>query len=255
MFPGANLVLGGSYTPTVLPATAANGDQLERNTTGLTFTVGAASNGGPTAAVVAPPAPAVPVTFGTEQTIAMTGANNDSKVFIKTISNSTVGALTADGSLVITFNRPVTLNDTTTANLFAAGPPTAVTYYGFNAVVTSDSSTAATKATFGYPAATNTTTAAVKPVTAALSADGLTLTLKPNFTTAPAATDFDLLITYSDSIGVIAGVSQPNVPTVSPVGQPEVKYSIFSGFGPNGQLVTSTGAAATGGVNMIGPRP
>lgn len=149
-FPGANLVLGGNYTPVVLPI-VREGVQLAR-TSGSSFTVGTTNN---------------------EQVISMgdlSPGNESDGVYATSATNRDVDditGLTNPGRVVITFNRPVEL-------VPIANVP-------FSVILTN-----AGGAVLDAPSATG-----------SLSADGLTLTVDPVFTTAPVAADTNMSATFS----------------------------------------------------------
>jgi hypothetical protein len=84
-------------------------------------------------------------------------------LFATSASNQVPGTITADGTLTVTFNQPVILSTTT-----------------IGAVMTNST------ATFNTPNATG-----------ALSADGMTLTITPNFFALPAATDAGATVHYT----------------------------------------------------------
>jgi hypothetical protein len=100
-------------------------------------------------------------------------------VYITSATNQLAGQVIQSGQLVLTFNAPVTL---------------------VNAAATSFSATLFNNAT---------ATLAVPAVTAALSADGLTLTLSPNFAVVPGATDRGLGINYGDGTALVSPRSYP----------------------------------------------
>lgn len=88
----------------------------------------------------------------------------DASLYIASASNRAQGQITPSGELVITFNAPVVLVNT--------------------AAITASLSVGSTGVL------------ATPPATASLTADGLTLTLAPSWTTAPASTDENQTITY-----------------------------------------------------------
>lgn len=136
--------------------------------------------------------------------------SNNFGLYVTSISNSVSGSINGSGQLIITFNRSVTVNKGAT---------------GFGLGVLPGG---------GLPAPVF---AGTNPVTASLSTDGLTLTLSPNFTTAPASTSYDTSIQYS-----------PGTATISPVGYPGSTFDVFS-------LLKANGAAISGAVKMIGTQP
>jgi hypothetical protein len=198
VFAGSQLVLGGAYKPVVLPTVA---DSVQTATTvGSGFVEGADNGTGASS---------------NEQTITLSDAVSGSSqagLYVASVSNSVAGAVQASGELTIVFNRAVQLNN-------EASPST-----GFGGALNYNTGSA--------------TLSVTRPVTATLSSDGLTLVLKPNWTTQPASNDYSLNITYSDS-----------VVTVSPVGQPDLAYGIFS------DLYLSTGSHPSGAVWLTSPSP
>jgi hypothetical protein len=278
VFSGASLVLGGNYTAVVLPAVATanaatgmQADQLEQKF-GAIFTVGAPIAGN---------------VLGTEQTIAMTGANNnDSVLAITKISNSTAGILADAGNLIITFNRPVTINNnnrpvaTTTIDNATGLAPTAAstnitttnTVYGFGATIASSSLLTTAKLTaFGA-------TADIRPVVATLDATRTILTLTPKFSVAKAGGDFDLRITYFDTpqaanlpapvitatatvpvvtttVAFVAGAANAAA-SVSPLDKPEAQFGIFAANPTTGnQVPLRSGVAISPIVRITAPAP
>ena len=203
VFNGADLVLGGQYTPVVLPVVTPVADgsiQLAR-TTGTSFSEGAAS---------------IVTASAISQTINMNDSvygNNAAGLYVVSASNSTAGTLTSSGVLTFTFNQPVVLNTVT---------PTGATPLGFSASLTNNI-TAALNPTTNTAAPSPT-----KQVTSSLSADGKTLTLTPSFSTNPNPTgDYNLIITYASGTA-----------TVSPAGHPEQTFSVFSLTTANGAIVS-----------------
>ena len=111
----------------------------------------------------------------------------DYGLYVKEISNLAYDQVDSTGTLKITFNRPVTLG---------ARPAPATANFG------------ATASVAGYHASSGVLDATA-PVTAVPSTDGLTLTLTPKWTTAPAATDFDTAIQYLDGTGYLSVKGYP----------------------------------------------
>jgi len=145
-FDNTDLVLGGSYS-VVVEALTFEGQQLAAITTAA-FISGVNSE---------------------TRVVNMTAITNS--LVATSASNSIPGTITADGSLVITFNQPVIVDtDPTTMNFSAT----------------------ATHGTLKSPA-----------VKASLSSDGMTLTLTPDWTTGPATTDKGVTITYTCTGGVV----------------------------------------------------
>jgi len=205
-FASAQLVLGGQYAVVVLPGKPSNANDANvplLRTDGVTFTEGTAAVG--------------QVIVQKDGTVAA----NQAGLFVASASNQTAGVLSADGSLTITFNRPVTLNNATSVGL------------GFDASVTRDNPSA----TASTVASLNANSQNTRTVTATLASNGLSLVLTPSWFQTPASSDFDLQITYVDGTA-----------TVSPVGQPELTFGIFS------QLKLADGSAVSGAVNINGPQ-
>lgn len=108
--------------------------------------------------------------------------NNDYGLYVTSISNSVADQYDSTGKLVITFNRAVT---------FTAGSDWPK---GFNATHTS------------WNGVLNGT----DPVTSTLSADGLTLTLTPNWAASPSSSELGTAITYENGNAFISVVGYPN---------------------------------------------
>jgi hypothetical protein len=120
-------------------------------------------------------------------TMAEAVPGNDNGLYVTSASNSDADALNASGVLTIGFSRTVSLVDERNIDAILSGDTV-------NAVL-------------------NSTTAPDSRVNATLSADGLTLTLTPIFTTAPVAfndtnnealADDNLVVTYSNVLVRIA---------------------------------------------------
>lgn len=154
VFAGSTLVLGGAYTPTVLPIKYE--DTNLALTTGGMITVGASAS---------------PLT----QLIAMAdedpGSDADALHYLYA-SNNDQNDVLASGVLTVVFNRPVALVDESdfTAIVACTG--------GCNTVVLTDSAGAGS-------------------VTAAVSSDGYTLTLTPQFATPLGTDDDSATITFA----------------------------------------------------------
>lgn len=166
-FSSDNLVLGGAYGVNVLPVTH-EGIALAQGS-GITVTVGAFA--------------ATDVTGDNfTQIVALDDLvpGTDDGLYIVSASNSDSTNVTGSGILTITFSRAVSFADETDILATLSSATTAV----LDATNVSDST-----------------------VTASLSADGLTMTFTPVFTTAPVAfngsnsatADNALLITYSNA--------------------------------------------------------
>ncbi len=242
VFAGTSLVLGGSYTPVVLPA--VNGGLQLATKFGNTFNEGVAGTSGVSQTI-------------TPQLAAL--AANTSGLYIASVDNTnTSGVLRSTGVLTITFSRAVELSNSATANVTtgAAAPFTGDVIFGYFATLSGNPSTAGLTASINLPALDSVANASIKPVAAVLSADGLTLTLTPNLKTLSAATDFDLAVAYSAGVAA-AGISYVE-PTINIKGAPEAKFTLFGAAGST-QLTKADGttinAIANPKVNMIGPRP
>ncbi len=98
-------------------------------------------------------------------------------VYITSATNQLAGQVIQSGQLVLTFNAPVTLVNATS----------------FSATLFNNA----------------TATLAVPAVVATLSADGLSLTLSPNFAVVPGATDRGLGIIYGDGTALVSPRSYP----------------------------------------------
>ena len=98
-------------------------------------------------------------------------------VYITSATNQLAGQVIQSGQLVLTFNAPVTLVNATS----------------FSATLFNNA----------------TATLAVPAVVATLSADGLSLTLSPNFAVVPGATDRGLGINYGDGTALVSPRSYP----------------------------------------------
>jgi hypothetical protein len=109
-------------------------------------------------------------------------------LYVDDISNK-AEELNANGDLTIHFSRPVRVSDLT----------------DFSAFVGSSGGTAATLD-------------GTTPATATLSADGLTLTLRPNWTTQPAATDRGVYVFFTATA------------TIGVQGYPNTAFTLFGGI-------------------------
>ncbi len=158
-FDGDNLVLGGSYTVTVLPL-VYEGVQLA-TAGGGPMVVGALASDN---VLVIPMVDEVP------------GAQGEG-LFVTYASNSDPDDILSTGVLTVVFNRPIALVSEDDCLAALAG--------------------AVTGALDGSDAPDST-------VDAAVSADGYTLTLTPNFVTALGATDLSCFITYT-AVEITAG--------------------------------------------------
>lgn len=161
-FAGSTLVLGGAYTPVVLPI-KHEGTQLARN---ILAGIVAGTSTNPILATMADTSP---------------GAQDDG-IFVVFASNRDVDditGLTNPGVLTLVFNRAVALNN-------ATGNPFTATLVNAGAALLNGAGTATS-------------------VAGVLSADGLTLTLTPQFTTAPIATDINLDVVFAGGQLTVAG--------------------------------------------------
>jgi hypothetical protein len=172
-------------TPVVLPV-AFEGVQLAQYT-GSTVQVG------------------LDVAVGVLSVSDLAPGTNPYGLYVTEISNSVDGQIQSDGSLSMTFSRPVVLN--TSASMV------------FGAALSGSS---------GVLDGTN-------PVIVEISADGLTLTLRPRYTTTPVATDRGSYITYADGSA-----------TVSVRGYPADAFDLFDLYGSDNALIS-------GRVNLTQP--
>jgi len=116
--------------------------------------------------------------------------NNDYGLYVTSISNNVLDQIDTTGTLTITFNRAVTLGIDTAVAPFTSG-------FGAALAV--------------LPSATVWPAAPASRVNASLSADGLTLTLTPTWTTPPAlATEMGQAITYTNNNGYLSVKGYPD---------------------------------------------
>jgi hypothetical protein len=201
-FAGANLVLGGSYSVNVLPVTY-DGIALAQSF-GTQITIGAAS---PVC-----PAPGCNTGSNFTQIVAMSdlvpGTQNG--LYVVSASNTDPNNVTSSGELTVVFSRPVSLGNE--AAMLAS-------LTNVNVLATT-------------PTALDQTNNPDSTMTASLSADGLTLTLTPNFASGPTAfngnnaaeADNGLIVSYSN---VIVRETSPN--------DTGIAYNVFT------TLVNTTG--------------
>jgi hypothetical protein len=114
-------------------------------------------------------------------TVDLVPGGNKYGLYVKSISNSVDGQLDLTGTLTIVFSRPVDLHATAPNQQFGVGMTNVVSPAAFATI----------------------------PVSAALSTDKLTLTLKPNWTTAPIGTDYGAYITYNSGTAFVTVVGYP----------------------------------------------
>jgi hypothetical protein len=217
VFAGATLSVGAAYKPQVLPvqfketATATPIQLALFNPAGASLTFIAGLGSSDQHLTLA----AVPPTPA------------GIPLYVTSESNFITSSLQSDGKLVVTFSIPVAVQsiDGYTA---ALNPGTKAD---------GSAGTGALNAT--------------KPVNATLSTDGLTLTLAPNYATAPAGTERGLSITYDEGPppGAAAGVTAP---VIEPKDYPASAFSLF-GTGPGTQLKLVNGATVTAKVQMTAP--
>lgn len=146
-------------------------------------------------------------------------------LYLADASNRAVGSIQTNGALVITFNAPVALVN---ANGFGAA---------FSAGTKADGTTPGT-------AQLNT----VQPVNASLSPDGLTLTLAPNYSGAPAgsagtpaapgATDRGVEIQYKNGSSAVAPKDYPAA-TFNVLTPPGGALKFADGSGESGVVIIS----------------
>jgi hypothetical protein len=118
------------------------------------------------------------------QVLPLTAANpgaNPYGLYVKSISNSVDGQFDVTGTLTIVFSRPVDLHATAPNQQFGVTMTNVVSPAAFAAI----------------------------PVSATLSGDKLTLTLRPNWTTAPIGTDYGAYITYNSGTAFVTVVGYP----------------------------------------------
>jgi hypothetical protein len=182
-FPGNLLAVGGMYNVQVLPVA------FKEPITGTIIQLGLTPATGPGAkpSIIAGLTAAVQVIALAD----LTPSTSAVPLYIADASNKAANQVQPNGTLVVTFNIPVTLVN---PNGFNAA---------FNPGTKADGVTAGT-------GALNTT----QNVNASLSADGLTLTLAPNYTgsggQAPAATDRGVAIRYAEGTAMIIAKDYPS---------------------------------------------
>ena len=219
-FAGTLLALGAQYNMQVLPVAF-------KDPTTSTTTIQLALNPAPGSA--GPPTIIVGLS-NVLQPLALTALLSPSTgapLYLVDASNRATGTIQSNGALIITFNTPVSLVN---PNGFAAA---------FSAGTKADGTTPGT-------AQLN----SVQPVNASLSADGLTLTLTPNYSgtptgsagtpAAPGATDRGVLIQYKNGGALVAPKDYPA--STSQVLTP-----------PGGALKFANGAGETGIVVISAP--
>ena len=131
-------------------------------------------------------------------------------IFVVSASNQAAGQVQASGQLQIVFNAPVTLSNPN----------------GFTATSTSP-----------------TAVFAAQQVNASLSPDGLTLTLAPNFTTPPAATERNVSVTYGNGTAFVV-----------PKDNPALSFKVLPGAPGGLPAVTfADGTTVNPTVTMVGP--
>jgi len=156
-------------------------------------------------------------------------------LYVINASNRPDGQLQADGKLVVTLSTPISVVN---PNCFNAG---------LNPNATNAAGTAKSLGALSQ----------TQPVNTTLSADGLTLTFAPNYSTAPAATDRNVFITYDDGPPT-GSTSCPAAPPPAPFlsgaivekDYPAVSHPVFTGT----PLVFSDGSTTLSGkVFITGP--
>lgn len=204
-FAGKDLALGANYSVEVLPTTFTD-------SAGTTVQLAASVNTTQLTAGIT----------NTELYVDMGDLTPTANtVYVTSVSNKPAGQFSASGTLTITFNAPVAL----------------VNPLGFTAVLNPGRNQADTAAGAGLLVTPTATTSAVN---ASLSGDGLTLTLTPNYQTAPAATDRGVSITYAESTGYVVAKDYPSGSNSS--------FSVFAPAIPNTvalQLADSSNVSGT----------
>lgn len=213
-FAGNLLALGGQYSVQVLPV------GFKEPTSGVTIPLGQGFLAGPLSIVVGLDNVLQPV-----QLFNLTPATNVQGLYLVDASNRVTGSIQSNGSLVVTFSTPVSLvNPNGFADTFVAG----------------------TKADGTTPGTAQLNS--VQPVNASLSADGLTLTLAPNYSgtptgsagtpAAPGATDRGVGIQYKNGAAVVAPKDYPAA-TFQVLTPPGGALKFSNGTGDNGVVVIS----------------
>ena len=231
---GTSLALGAAYKVQVLPV------QFKETASSTPITIGTFN---PTAG--AGSAPFIAGLGTIDQRIALvdlTPSPVATPLYVVSVTNSASGQLQPNGTLQVTFNIPVTISDPK----------------GYDAILHPGTQANGTPGTGKLncapgPAYCGGTAGTAQPVTASLSADGLTLTLAPNYTAAPAGTERGLSIDYTEGppAGAPAGVA---FPLIEPKDYPGVPFSIFTA--PGGgvtQVRKADGTPVSGVVQMTAP--
>ena len=182
VFPGANLSVGAAYKIQVLPF------QFKETATSTPIQLGLLNLPTGTLPLVIAGLSSVnqPLTLAD-----LTPATTAAPIFIVSASNQPLDSIQSNGTLVLTFNLPVSL----------------VNPNNFGAAITAGTNAAGT----GPTAATLNT----QPVNASLDSTGTILTLAPNYATPPAAGDRNVQITYSAGTASISPKDYPTL-TINP---------------------------------------
>ena len=186
-FAGNLLALGARYNVQVLPVAFKDTNAPGPIELGLTPAPGATMPG----IIVGLDNVLQPITL-----VDLTPSSTALPVYLADASNRAAGSIQSNGALVITFNTPVSLVN---PNGFAAA---------FSPGTKADGTTPGTSQLNS-----------VQPVNASLSADGLTLTLAPNYSAtpagstgtpqAPAATDRAVVIQYKNGSALVVPKDYP----------------------------------------------
>ena len=202
VFLGTTLALGAAYDVSVLPVSYK--EPITGTTTPLRLTFGPEIFAGFQPNDIRVAMLAVPPT--------VIGV----PLYLTGTSNQATGQVQANGQLVITFSAPVTL-------ITPTSPPAT----SFSAALTPGTLADGTAAAGAM---------AAPPVTATLSPDGMTLTLAPNYATAPNGVH-GVVITYGNGNA-----------TVSPKDYPALSFTVFGGL----HFADGT-TPASGVVHITGP--
>ena len=216
-FAGNLLALGAQYNVQVLPVAFKDTNAPAAIELGLAPSPGA---GAKPAIIVGLANVVQPITL-----VDLTPSSTALPLYLADASNRASFSIQTNGALVITFNTPVSLVN---PNGFAAT---------FSAGTKADGTTPGT-------AQLNT----VQPVNASLSADGLTLTLAPNYAAtppgsagtpqAPAATDRAVVIQYRNGAAEVVPKDYPAA-TFAVLSPPAGALKFADGTGESGIVVIS----------------
>lgn len=217
-FAGNLLALGARYNVQVLPV--AFKDPTTNNTTIQLGLSPAPAAAGKPAIIVGLDNVVQPIAL-----FDLTPASTAVPLYLADASNRAVGSIQSNGALVITFNTPVSLIN---PNGFAAA---------FSPGTKADGTTPGTSQLNS-----------VQPVNASLSADGLTLTLAPNYSATPAgsagtpqapgATDRGVVVQYKNGSAFVVPKDYP-ASTFEVLSPPAGALKFPDGSGESGVVVIS----------------